>query len=139
MRTKRRLAGAAFVALLALSIWWPSPVVSVNRLCCGTDLGVDELSFLGREEPRWDAAFWCLAGLFAIGLFQSGEWEWREFAAPWRIRVHGLPALLPLRMTAAAAIGVAAVAMTWLFLDAPITAWAERIESDSVEEVIRII
>jgi undecaprenyl-diphosphatase len=136
---RRHLAGTAFVALLALSIWWPSPVVSVNRLCCTADLGVDELSFLGREEPRWDAAFWCLAGLFAIALFQSGEWEWREFAEPWRVRRRGLHEILPLRLAAVAAIGVGAVAMTWRILDAPITAWAERVESDSVEEVIRII
>jgi membrane-associated phospholipid phosphatase len=138
MRAKRQIAAAAFVALLALSVWWPSPIVSVNRLCCHADLGVDELSFLGREEPRWDVAFWCLAGLFAIGLFQSGEWEWREFAEPWRFRSRGFRAIMPLRLTGLAAVGVAAVAMTWHFLDAPITAWAERIQSDTLEEAIRI-
>ncbi len=135
---KRRLAGAAFVALLALSIWWPSPIVSVNRLCCSANLGVDELSFLGREEPRWDVAFWCLAGLFAVGLFQSGEWDWREFKDSWRIRSRGLRVIAPLGLSVFAAVGVVAVALTWHFLDAPITAWAERIQSDNVEDVIRI-
>ena len=48
---KRRLASAGFIALLILSVFWPSPVVSVNRLCCNASLSVDELSFLGREAP----------------------------------------------------------------------------------------
>src|SRR5215208_1303292 len=68
-----RYAAFAFVALLAASVWWPSPVVSVNRLCCNAGLSVDELSFLGREAPSWDVVFWCLAGLLLIALFHSGE------------------------------------------------------------------
>ena len=71
---KRRLAAAAFVALLLLSVFWPEPVVDVNRLCCHALLGVDDLSFLGREAPSWDVAFWCLAGLFALALMHpTGE------------------------------------------------------------------
>src|SRR5947207_11057367 len=71
---KRRLAAAAFVALLLLSVFWPEPIVDVNRLCCHALLGVDDLSFLGREAPSWDVAFWCLAGLFALALMHpTGE------------------------------------------------------------------
>src|ERR1043165_1405068 len=70
---RRSIAAFAFVALLVLSVVWPSPVVSVNRLCCNAPLPVDELSFLGREAPAWDAIFWCLAGMFAIAIVQSGN------------------------------------------------------------------
>src|SRR5438093_2808548 len=85
---KRRLAAAAFVTLLTLSVFWPSPVVSVNRLCCNASLGVDELSFLGREAASWDVAFWFLAGLFALALI---DWS-GDYREPWRImrsiRIH---------------------------------------------------
>ena len=43
---KRRYAAAAFIVLLTLSVFWPSPIVSVNRLCCNASIGIDELSFL---------------------------------------------------------------------------------------------
>src|SRR5512141_1802191 len=82
---KRRLASGLFVALLALSVWWPAPVLTVNELCCRADLGIDALSFLGREQPRWDVVFWFLAGAFAIALLQSSSaWTSRDFADVWR-------------------------------------------------------
>jgi membrane-associated phospholipid phosphatase len=126
---KRRLAAAAFVALLLLSVFWPEPVVDVNRLCCHAPLGVDDLSFLGREAPSWDVAFWCLAGLFALALMHPTG-EPREYSVA-RVRVSFAPliALVP------AAIVVAVV---WRFADAPITAWAERIQSDTIQDWIRI-
>ncbi|MEO8036224.1 MAG: hypothetical protein ABI837_17445, partial [Acidobacteriota bacterium] len=137
MHSERRLAATAFVALLVLSIWWPSPIVSVNRLCCNASLGIDELSFLGRESPRWDVAFWCLTGLAFLAMLQSQAWSRSDFAEPWRmlraVRLQGGKGLL-----LAAASGAAAVALTWRFLDAPVTGWAERIQSDNVEDVIRI-
>src|SRR6266699_2549699 len=70
---KRRLAAAGFIALLILSVFWPSPVVAVNRLCCNAPLGIDELSFLGREAPAWDVVFWCISGLFALALLQGAQ------------------------------------------------------------------
>jgi membrane-associated phospholipid phosphatase len=126
---RRRLAAAAFVALLLLSVFWPEPVIDVNRLCCHAALGVDDLSFLGREAPRWDVVFWCLAGLFALALMRPSG-ENRDYSLP-RVRISWKPliAIVP------AAI---AVALTWRFLDAPITAWAERIQSDTVQDWIRI-
>src|SRR5436309_13809588 len=78
---KCRLAGIAFMTLLALSVFWRWPVVSVNRLCCNAPLGVDELSFLGREAAAWDVAFWCIAGLFALALIDPSA-DYRE---PWRV------------------------------------------------------
>ena len=70
---KRRLAATGFVALLILSVFWPSPVVSVNRLCCNAPLAIDELSFLGREAPAWDIVFWCISGLFALALLHGAQ------------------------------------------------------------------
>jgi membrane-associated phospholipid phosphatase len=126
---RRRLAAAAFVALLLLSVFWPEPVVDVNRLCCGAALGVDDLSFLGREAPRWDVVFWCLAGLFALALMHPTG-EKRDYSLP-RIRFSWKPliAIVP---------AAVAVALTWRCFDAPITAWAERIQSESVQDSIRI-
>jgi membrane-associated phospholipid phosphatase len=125
---KRRLAAAAFVALLLLSVFWPEPVIDVNRLCCHAALAVDDLSFLGREAPRWDVVFWCLAGLFALVLMHP-RGEKRDYALP-RVRLSWKPliAIVP------AAILVAVV---WRFADAPVTAWAERIQSDAVQDAIR--
>ncbi|MCU1347288.1 MAG: putative Phosphoesterase, PA-phosphatase related (rane associated) [Acidobacteria bacterium] len=136
IESKRKLAGTAFVALLVLSVFWPSPIVSVNRLCCNASLGIDELSFLGREQPRWDVAFWCLAGLFALALFQTGDFEWRDFRTAWHLPRPGRKAILPLSV--AVALSTLLVAFIWHFVDRPVTAWAERIQSDTLEDVIRI-
>ena len=130
---KRRLAAAAFIALLALSVFWPSPVVSVNRLCCNARIGADELSFLGREAAPWDIAFWCLAGLFALALIDWSA-DWRE---PWRILRS-----LRIRLRAADAVALLAaaaiVAIVWIAVDAPAIAWVERVQSDNVEDAVRV-
>ena len=130
---KRRLGAAAFIALLVLSVFWPSPIVSMNRLCCNAALGVDELSFLGREAAVWDVAFWCLAGLLALALIDLSA----DYGEPWRV-VRSLR----FRVRAADAIALcaagAAVVLLWRFADAPVIAWAERIRSDGIEDVIRI-
>lgn len=130
---KRNCASAIFIALLLLSVFWPSPVVSINRLCCNAPIPVDELSFLGREAPSWDVVYWCLAGLFGIVLLQqAGDYAGvREEFRRTRIRA-GLPVAL-------AAIGAAiAVAVIWIFADEPVTAWAERVASSDVQDWIRI-
>ena len=132
---RRHYAAFAFAVLLAASVWWPSPIVSVNRLCCNAPLSVDELSFLGREAPSWDVAFWCLAGLFLLALFQTGDG--RDFGEAWR----QLRAVRPAALRAAAiafAAGVVAAALAWRFADAPVTAWSEAVQSDTVEDAIRI-
>src|ERR1041385_8813887 len=103
---KRRLASTAFVVLLALSVFWPSPIVSINRLCCNASLGVDELSFLGREAAMGDVAFWCLMGVFALALVDWSA-DWRE---PWqvaralRVRVRWMDALVLLAAAAPVAV-----------------------------------
>src|ERR1043166_1662260 len=128
---KRRLAAAAFVALLLLSVFWPEPVIDVNRLCCHAALAVDDLSFLGREAPRWDVVFWCLAGLFALVLMHPSG-EKRDYTLP---RMH--PTFSP-RVVIFVAAAAILVAIVWRFADAPVTAWAERIQSDAVQDAIRL-
>lgn len=136
--SKRHLAAAAFIALLALSVFWPAPAIEINQLCCHAHLTVDNLSFLGREAPAWDIAFWCIAGLFALALLHpNGAYKPSDFAEAWAMvratRVR-------LRRTDALAVVYAAivVALVWRFADSPITAWAERIQSANVQDAIRI-
>lgn len=133
----RRLASAAFVTLLALAVFWPSPVVSTNLLWIGADLDVDHLSFLGREAPSWDVAFWCLAGLLLFAILQSAQHpDPREplrqihamRAAPQDVRRAGL----------ALAGGVLLTLVVWIALDAAAVAWAERIQSDMLEDLVRL-
>jgi len=130
---KRRLASAGFIALLILSVFWPSPIVAVNRLCCNAPLGIDELSFLGRESPAWDVVFWCISGLFALFLLQDA----RDYTAvgaeirATRLRIRALTGIAIL-------FAVAVVAQVWMFVDSPVTMWTERVNSDSVEDWIRL-
>lgn len=131
---KRRIAAFAFVALIVLSVVWPSPVVSANRLCCKASLPIDELSFLGREAPAWDAIFWCVAGLLAIAIVQSGSPSLDELRPFHTIR---------LRITRGFVIALlAALAITFAiarFADARVTAWAEGMQSENSEDFVRIL
>jgi membrane-associated phospholipid phosphatase len=135
---KRRFAAVAFIALLALSVFWPSPAIAINQLCCHAHLTVDNLSFLGREAPAWDVAFWCIAGLFALALLHpNGAYKPSDFAEAWalvratRVRVRKMDAMALVSATII-------VALIWRFADAPITAWAERVQSANVQDTIRI-
>jgi membrane-associated phospholipid phosphatase len=131
---KPRLAAAGFIALLVLSVFWPSPIVSVNRLCCNAAIGIDELSFLGREAAVWDVAFWLIAGLFALSLIDLSA-DYRE---PWRI-LRALRVRIRASDTIALGAVAVAVALVWIFADGPVIAWAERVQSDAVEDFIRIV
>lgn len=134
---KRRFAAAAFIALLALSVFWPEPAIGINNVCCHAPLAVDDSSFLGREAPAWDVVYWCIVGLFAIALLQQAGLDVAHgFAAAWAL-VRGMR--VRLRRTDAVAMVCAAivVALVWHFADAPMTAWAERVQSSSVQDTIR--
>jgi membrane-associated phospholipid phosphatase len=127
-----------FIALLALSVFWPAPAIDINQLCCHAHLTVDDLSFLGREAPSWDIAFWCIAGLFLLVLLHpSNLYTPSDFREIWtllratRIRLRKTDALIGV-------VSAILVAIVWRFADAPITAWAERIQSSNVEDTIRI-
>jgi membrane-associated phospholipid phosphatase len=139
VESKRRYAAAAFVTLLLLSVFWPSPIVSVNRLKFDHDLDVDELSFLGREAPSWDVVFWCIAGLLLIAIVRSAE-PGADRREPLRqLRAIRFDRSLWRRDALRLAIGIAVTAMVWLFLDIPLIAWAEGVQSDFTEDVIRIL
>jgi len=133
---KRHTAAAAFVALLLLALFWPAPAIDVNRLCCHAALPVDDLSFLGREAPSWDVVFWCIAGIFVIALLQSAES--RDFGEAWRV-VRESRVVVPRGAVVLLVAGGALVAVAWRIADAPVTAWAERIQSDRIEDFIRIM
>jgi membrane-associated phospholipid phosphatase len=136
---RRRYAAAAFITLLLVSIFWPSPIVSSNRLWLERDLAIDELSFLGREAPSWDVVFWWLAGIFTLTIAQSGDlsaWRkrWRE-AVSWN---HRRLVGRGQRLGAGVLAGTLLVAITWTLFDARILAFAELIQSDTVETLIRL-
>ena len=129
---KRRLAAAAFIVLLALSVFWPAPAIEINQLCCQARLTVDNLSFLGREAPAWDVAFWCIAGLFLLAMLHpASDYQPSGFREVWTLTRSAR-----IRLRRADAIGVVCaailVAVVWRFADAPITAWAERVQSPNV-------
>jgi undecaprenyl-diphosphatase len=140
---KRRLAAAAFVALLILSVLWPAPVISINDLCCHAPLPVDNLSFLGREAPSWDVVFWFLAGLLLIAILRSAPWAGRDFAESGRLfrspfrqagRLRSAAPRLIVLLTLAALV----TAAIWQWADEPITTFAERIQTDASESAIRL-
>jgi membrane-associated phospholipid phosphatase len=139
IESKRRYAAAAFCTLLLLSVVWPSPVVSINLLWINEDIDVDELSFLGREAPSWDAVFWCIAGVVLLLTLQSAEPE-ADFREPLRqARAIHFERSLWRRDAVHLLVGVLVTALVWLFLDRPMLAWAERIQSETTEDVVRIL
>ena len=135
---KRRYAAAAFLALLLLSVFWPSPIVSMNRLWIHGSIDIDELSFLGREDASWDVVFWGLAGLLLLAILQSAESH--DFREPLRqLRALHFERSLWRGALLRLAVGGAATALVWLLLDPLVLAWAEGVQSDAIEDVIRIL
>lgn len=136
---KQRYAAAAFLALLILSVFWPSPVVSINQLWVHQQIDVDPLSFLGREAPSWDVVFWCLAGLLLLVIVQSAD-AGADAREPLRqLRVLRVDASLWRRDALHLGTGAVLTAIAWLLLDRPVLAWAEGVQSELTEDVIRIL
>lgn len=135
---KRRYAAAAFITLLILSVFWPSPVVSMNRLWMQEQIDVDELSFLGREAPSWDVVFWFFAGLLLLMVLESAEsHDYRQPLA--QIRALRFDRSIALRAGVRLLAGVVLTLVVWLLADQRILQWAERVQSDFTEDVIRIV
>lgn len=138
VETRRRYAAAAFVTLLILSVFWPSPIVSINRLWIEEPIAVDELSFLGREAPSWDVVFWCAAGVLLLAILQSAvAIDTREplrqiRSAQFERRTFAIAAI-------ALAVGGILTALTWMFADVRVLAWAERVQSDQTEALVRLL
>ena len=136
---KRRYAAAAFVTLLILSVFWPSPIVSTNRLWINEDLDVDELSFLGREAPSWDVVFWCLAGILLLLIVQTAEPDADPHEPLRQLRALQVDRSVWRRDALRLAIGIALTAFVWLVLDLPMLAWAEGVQSETTEDVARLL
>jgi membrane-associated phospholipid phosphatase len=136
---KQRYAAAAFITLLILSVFWPSPVVSINRLWVDETIAVDDLSFLGREAPSWDVVFWCLAGLLLLAIVQSADAEADPREPLHQLRAIRFDRSLWRRDAVRLVIGVIVTALVWLLLDRPLLAWAEGVQSDFTEDVIRLL
>lgn len=136
---KRRYAAAAFITLLILSVFWPSPVVSINQLWVEQDIDVDHLSFLGREAPSWDVVFWCFAGILLFVIVQTAEREADPRQPLARIRAARLPRHYGRHAALGAAVGVAATALVWLAADMAVLAWAERIQTEWTRDLIRLM
>jgi membrane-associated phospholipid phosphatase len=135
---KRRYAAAAFVTLLILGVFWPSPVVSINRLWLAQPLDVDELSFLGREAPEWDVVFWCIAGILLLAIVQSAAFG--DVREPLRqIRAFRVPRSAWLRALVALLGGIVLTALVWGFADVAVLAWAEQIQSEGTRSAIRLV
>jgi len=136
---KRRYAAAAFVALLILSVFWPSPVVSMNRLWVGEDLEIDELSFLGREAPSWDVVFWCLAGILLLVIVQTADPAANRREPLEQLRALRWDHSLWRRALIGLLAGAIATTLTWLLVDQPVLAWAEDVQSVTTQNVIRLV
>ena len=136
---KRRYAAAAFVTLLVLSVFWPSPIVSINRLWIGEAIDVDDLSFLGREAPSWDVVFWCLAGLLLLAIVQSADAEADPREPLRQLRAIRFDRSLWKRDAIRLALGIVVTAIVWLCLDRPLVAWAEGVQSEFTEDLVRLL
>ncbi|MGZ5493785.1 MAG: hypothetical protein ACXW3E_10065, partial [Thermoanaerobaculia bacterium] len=109
----------------------------MNQLWLHEDLRVDDLSFLGREAPSWDVIFWCIAGLFAIAVVHSGDASMSDWRAAGR-EIRSIRIALPRRFLLFLPGLAAIIAVMWLTVDAPLVAIAERVQSDTVESIIRV-
>jgi membrane-associated phospholipid phosphatase len=138
-RRKRRYAAAAFLTLLILSVFWPSPIVSINRLWIDETIDVDELSFLGREAPSWDVVFWFVAGLLLLAIVQTAAPDADPREPLRQLRAIRFDRSLWRRDAIRFAIGAAITAFVWWFLDQPLIAWAEGVQSDFTEDVARLL
>jgi membrane-associated phospholipid phosphatase len=145
LRRRLLLSSAGFVALLALSVFWPSPVVALNALFIHRALPVDDLSFLGREAPSWDLVYWCLAGLFTLALihpavadgsFSFAEVKRQSASIPQRLRRRWSESRAGMALALLAA-SAAAVALVWRTADSAVTRLAEEVDSTSFESAIR--
>jgi membrane-associated phospholipid phosphatase len=136
---KRRYAVAAFITLLILSVFWPSPVVSANRLWLGMDLAIDEFSFLGRQAHSWDVVFWFFAGLLLLAIVQSAE-VGADVREPLRqVRALRFEGRLFILGGLGVAAGMGLTAAVWLMADQAVTAWAEGVRSEAIVDVIRLL
>lgn len=140
-------AAVLLVVLLAGSITWPDPVLLINRLFFDVPLDVNEVSFLGREAPRWDVAYWWIVGMAVLALLRGRTGRVRD---SWPIFVGDLrttclrlgtrghrPRALALVVLLVG--GAAAVVVSYFLLDMRAIAAATGWRSDWLHDWIRLM
>ncbi|HEY0593845.1 MAG TPA: phosphatase PAP2 family protein [Thermoanaerobaculia bacterium] len=145
-RTGLRISSIAFVALLALALVWPGPVVWFNARFIDAPIAVDARSFLGREAAQWDVVFWAIAGIFVLALFHAKQAEVKQAWGEFRLETAKFPrrvatrwrSIPRARVSLAALLGGAAVAAVWLLGDSPLMGVVERNDSEMLRDLIRI-
>ncbi|MCM2313982.1 MAG: phosphatase PAP2 family protein [Thermoanaerobaculia bacterium] len=140
------IASALLVALLAVSVTWPDPVLRLNRSFFNAPLDVSEVSFLGREAPRWDVVYWWIVGMtllvFLRGRLGKLRESWPLFVTDLRttylrlaVRGHRPRALVVAVLLLA---GSAAVAASYFLFDMRAIAAATGLRSDALHDWIRL-
>jgi membrane-associated phospholipid phosphatase len=145
-RRSSAVAAALFVVLLAGSISWPAPALLVNRAFFDAPLDVSEVSFLGREAPRWDVVYWWIVGMALLALLHGRVGQlrdsWPRFTGDLRLFGSELsqrlrrPRALPLLVILVA--GMALVALSYRFLDMAAIAASTGWRSDWLHDWVRL-
>jgi membrane-associated phospholipid phosphatase len=141
-----RRAVAGFVLLLALALVWPAPAIWLNERTIGAELNVDADAFIGRQPMAWDIAFWTIAGLYVLALLHGRFHDAkvalrvlrRDVACSRGCMSRGWRAIPHSSKWLAAVLSAVAVALVWLFLDAPALRFAELIHADFPRIVVRL-
>lgn len=123
----------AFVALLLLALIWPAPVIWINDATLRLPLRIGERSFLGREAPEWDVAYWSIAVLYALALAhgrlgalaRGGRRAVRDLRGFPAVAAARFRRIMPLRAVLLTAASLVVVASVWLLLDSRLVALAE--------------
>lgn len=141
------VAAACLVALLVVSISWPEPVLLLNRMFFNVPLDdVSEVSFLGREAPRWDVAYWWIVGIALLVLLHGHLGQIREswqgfvgdlciFGSRLSARVGGARTRAMILLVAA---GFALVTLSYRFLDMAAIATSTGWRSSWLHDWIRL-
>ncbi len=140
------VAGAVFALLLLLAVIWPDPVLWINRSLFNQPISVNEVSFLGREAPRWDVVYWFLVGLALLALLHGRVGRvaeaWPAFvddAGSLRARLWArLRRPRPGPLLVMFAGGVAGVVASYFLFDAPAIAVITGWRADWLHDWIRL-
>ncbi|MGK2860005.1 MAG: phosphatase PAP2 family protein [Thermoanaerobaculia bacterium] len=140
------VAGVVFVLLLVLAVIWPDPVLWINRAFFNRPISVSEVSFLGREAPRWDVVYWFLVGVAVLALLHgrlgrvTEAWPaFREDVGMLRRRLWArLRRPRPGPLAGILVAGVALVVTSYLVFDAPAIAVITGWRADWLRDWIRL-
>ena len=136
---KRRLAAAAFIALLALSVFWPSPAIAINNSAATRSSASTISPSSAAKLRRGTSPSGSSPVLFAlVFLHPSAATAPHDFAEAWSlVRATRMRAAQD-RCDCRTLHPRWSSRWIWRFADAPVTAWAERVQSSSIQDTIRI-